>query len=71
MDRALGFLLIVLITKWWSPTEVGFWTQAVTFTGALATIASMGLYQAHIRFAEESAGAAEVAGPGTLSRRVE
>jgi O-antigen/teichoic acid export membrane protein len=55
VDRALGFLLIVLITKWWSPTEVGFWTQAVTFTGALATIASMGLYQAHIRFAEESA----------------
>ena len=54
VDRALGFLLIVLITRWWSPTEVGFWTQAVTFTGALATIASMGLYQAHIRFAEES-----------------
>ena len=55
VDRALGFLLIVLITRWWSPTEVGFWTQSVAFTGALATIASMGLYQAHIRFAEESA----------------
>ena len=57
VDRALGFLLIVLITRWWSPTEVGFWTQSVAFTGALATIASMGLYQAHIRFAEESADA--------------
>ncbi len=55
VDRALGFLLIVLITRWWAPVEVGYWTQAITLTGALGTIASMGLYQAHIRFAEESA----------------
>ena len=54
VDRALGFLLIVLITRAWAPDAVGQWTQAIAFTGALGTIASLGLYQAHIRFAEES-----------------
>ena len=55
VDRALGFLLIVVITRAWAPAAVGHWTQVVALTGALGTIASMGLYQAHIRFAEESA----------------
>lgn len=55
IDRALGFLLILGITRAWAPATVGHWTQAIALTGALGTIASMGLYQAHIRFAEESA----------------
>ncbi len=54
IDRLLGFLLIVVITRAWAPAAVGLWTQVVALTGALGTIASMGLYQAHIRFSEES-----------------
>lgn len=54
-DRLFGFALIVLITRWWSPASVGQWTQMVALTGAFAVVTSLGLFQAHVRIAEESA----------------
>ena len=53
-DRLFGFALIMLITRWWSPTSVGHWTQLVALTGAFAVVTSLGLFQAHVRIAAES-----------------
>jgi len=54
-DRLFGFALIMIVTRWWSPASVGQWTQVIALTGAFAVTTSLGLFQAHVRFAEESA----------------
>ncbi len=59
VDRVLGFVLIAVITRRWAPGAVGWWLQAVTVSGAIATIASAGLYQAQIRVGAEARDARE------------